>query len=176
MPFVLPADPSPGAVAPASWGDDVRTSLAFLANPPACRVFNGAAIGITSGAGWVPLTFDSERFDTDNMHSTGTNPGRITINTAGIYVVTGHVQWQLNTAGVRGLGIRVNGATFVGTDDYAIGNASLQTTATVYKLAAGDYLELLANQNSGTTPLNVWGSATANGFSLEFAAAWVGTG
>lgn len=39
------------------------------------------------------LTFDSERWDTDGMHSTSTNTGRLTCVTSGLYLVFANVQW-----------------------------------------------------------------------------------
>lgn len=172
MPFVLPSDPSPGNVAPASWGDAVRAGLNYLANPPACRVYNSAALAVAHGVSTV-LTFNSERFDTDSMHSTSVNTGRITINTAGVYQVAAMTEWQANVTGIRQLMIRLNGTTWiVGSSAKGDAASSPLSVSTIEKFVAGDYLEVLGWQNSGAS-VNVLRNANQ---SPEFAAAWIGLG
>lgn len=125
------------------------------------RVYNSANISCASGAA-VALTFDSERYDTDTIHSTTTNTSRLTATTAGKYQIGGSLFFANNTTGARGLQIQLNGATAIaivriptvgGTDVPAL------QISTVYDLAANDYVELVAYQTSGGA-LNV--SASGN--------------
>lgn len=114
------------------------------------RVFNSAAISIANNTD-TALTFDSERWDTDAMHSTSANTGRLTVVTAGKYLVFGTLQYANSALGDRAVIIRLNGATVI---------ARQRTPATItknhdfmvaahYDLAVGDYVELMASQDSG---------------------------
>lgn len=124
------------------------------------RVYNSANISIASGGSGAALTFDSERFDTDSIHSTSSNTSRLTANTAGKYQIGGSLFFANNTTGARGLQIVLNGGTaiailrtptVVGTDVSAL------QINTAYDLAAGDYVELVAYQTSSGS-LNVTAS------------------
>lgn len=124
------------------------------------RVYNSANISVVSGGSGTILTFNSERYDTDNIHSTVSNTSRLTATTAGKYHISGTLFFANNTTGARGLQILLNGATNIaivriptvaGTDVPAL------NISTVYDLAAGDYVELIAYQTSSGA-LNVTAS------------------
>lgn len=142
-------------------------------NPPCCRVTHSTNQAITSGPTTI-LVFNLERYDTDSMHDITTNNSRITFNTAGVYAVGGQVRWEGNDAGDRRLFIRVNaGDTIASTEDSADQSDEFdQNVNTQWKFAVGDYIELIAVQNSGST-LNVNKDAS---LSPEFFAARVGVG
>jgi len=77
-------------------------------------------------------------------------PTRLTCVTAGVYAISGHLQWATVATGVRGIGIYLNGATFVATDSEAGSAASnWQSIATIFPLVVGDYLQLMGYQSSG---------------------------
>ena len=128
------------------------------------RVRNTAAISLTSGTATI-LTFDSERWDTDTIHSTASNTGRLTATTAGKYQITGHVAWQANAnEGNRILDILLNGATIIASESCLEKPANASDTVrctitTHYNLAATDYVELRATQRAVAT-LNI--NATGN--------------
>jgi hypothetical protein len=122
-----------------------------MARHVGARVYNSAAITLTSGAS-TALTFDSERYDYDNIHSTVTNTGRLTATTAGIYHISGHARFDVNATNQRFILIRLNGSTTIANQTAQALAGSLNTAltvSTIYELAAGDYVELLAYQNSG---------------------------
>lgn len=174
MPFVNPPNFVAGAVLTEAQLDILSDNETFLANPPKCRVFHSVAISIPNNME-TSLTFNSERFDTDTMHSTVTNPERITITTAGTYLITGHVIWQNNVTGRRVASIWKNGLSGVGvgvgrseSSPAGTGEAGLNPSALV-SCVAGDFLLLAAYQNSGVA-LNV---ITDQQFSLEFSAIWM---
>jgi hypothetical protein len=138
---------------------------------PSCRVYNNAAISIGNNSVQV-LTFNSERWDTDEIHSTVTNTGRLTCQTAGLYNIFGHVQFAANTTGIRSVLIRLNGSTYLASQLNHQSSAAVAELSvnTIYSLSASDYVELMVYQNSGGA-LNV--NAAAN-YSPEFGMTYLG--
>lgn len=171
MAYSTPPNFATGAILTEAQLDILSNDIAFLANPPKCRVYNSAAISVTNNVE-TALTFNSERFDTDTMHSTAVNTGRITFTTAGTYLVGGSIRWAdtASTAAQR-LAIRVGGATKIAEtlNNHANNGGSPITVTTLYAFSAGDYVELVAYQNTAGA-LNV--TATGNQ-SPEFWAVWV---
>ena len=98
------------------------------------------------------MTFDSESYDTDTMHSTSSNTSRITFTTAGKYSVKGVFCSDTNAV-VYG-GIRLNGSTYIQKE--GVGNAGANTAngftfALDYVFAAADYIELMGTLASTGT-------------------------
>jgi hypothetical protein len=147
-------------------------SINFIANPPACRVYKASSFSHASSGTAQPITFDTERYDTDGMHSTSVNTDRITFTTAGLYLVEGGVQWDANATGVRYLAIRLNGSTIIRLKQDNAVNDLGQIVSTVYKFAAADYVQLMAFQNSGATRTIV----AAGNYTPELSATWQGRG
>jgi len=119
---------------------------------PAARVYNSGALTISHNTN-TALTFDSERFDTDTIHNTGSNTGRLTATTAGKYLITALVRWAANATGRRSVTIREGGDTSIGVvqQDAAAGGGvtTVQEVSCLYDLAANEYVEVVVNQNSG---------------------------
>lgn len=175
MPYTTPSTITTGQLVTATlMNNEWAGNISFLANPPTCRVYNNAAISIPNVT-TTPLTFNSERFDTDSMHSMVSNTGRITFNTAGVYVVTANISWAASAVGFRITNIRLNGATVLASTSSVVRSDGFLDVPcpTIYKFAVGDYIEVTVFQNSGAA-LNV--SAGGGSFTPEFAAAWVGNG
>lgn len=148
----------------------LRDNESFLYSPPRFRVYNSLAEAIPNAA-FTAATFDSERFDTNGMHSTSVNTGRATCQTAGAYLLGGGVEWAANATGVRAAALRINGTTFIGTEAHMTrtdGGTAGSSTVTLYALAATDYVELLVYQSSGGS-LNV---NAASNYSPEFWGIW----
>ncbi|MBA7675386.1 hypothetical protein ES703_83619 [subsurface metagenome] len=107
------------------------------------------------------VIFDMEDHDNDTMWEGVTNPDRITINTEGIYIILGQVQWAASAAGYRGELLWHSVAGWIAQthtqqadfDDLWRGNV-----ATTWYCEVGDYLELRIFQNTGA-PLDAIGSA-----------------
>lgn len=129
------------------------------------RVYNSANISVGDAA-WAVLTFNTERFDTDGIHSTVSNTGRLTATRAGVYAITGHVQFAGNGTGLRGLDIQLNGTTTIASSFGGPGNTAADnlSVAAIYELAATDYVGLRVYQSSGGS-LNV---NAAGNYSPEF--------
>lgn len=156
--------------------EEWQGNISFLLNPPACRVYNNAGLTHTSTGNWQKLSgFNSERYDTDSMHSTSVSSERITINTAGLYLVTAAIEWAANATGLRGLQISLNGSTPIVTDHENSNGASFGTAisvSTVYKFTAGQYFEVHGFQNSGGN----LGIASSANWTPEVSATWIGIG
>jgi len=129
------------------------------------RVRNSANLTIGTGA-WTSLTFDSERWDTDGIHSTVSNTGRLTCVTEGTYSIIGNVRFASNATGYRAVRIYLNGATVIAEVflPAVSGQPTVMAVGTQYELDAGDYVELQVLQNSGGD-LNV---EVAAAYSPEF--------
>lgn len=134
----------------------------------AARVYNSGNQSISNNT-TTALTFDSERWDTDGIHSTSSNTSRLTCTRAGKHLIVGHVRWALNTTGMREIGIRLNGATFLAVLD-ATPNASfdhVMVVTTIWDMAVGDYVELTTYQNSGGALNAVASPNYANEFMIQ---------
>lgn len=125
------------------------------------RVYNSGTISVTTAVVEF-LTFDTQRFDTDSYHSTGTNPNRITVPSDGKYSVgcsiNASATFGLETASL-GVGIYHNrGAT-----QSVIANQSLRVTSDIignrascmeslWDCLAGDYFQVgvLSSTNAAT--------------------------
>jgi hypothetical protein len=149
------------------------TGLAWQIQP-AARVYNNAAIDPAPG-GWVTLTFNTERFDTDAMHSTSTNTGRLTVPTGGdgLYLIGGNL--ELDSGGGtgssdKGIRILLNGTTPIAVNFNEMISTGVDTViaiSTVYALTAKDYVELQVYTEGDVNVL-----ADGN-FSPEFYAIWL---
>ena len=132
---------------------------------PAARVYNSANISIPN-ATLTALTFNSERFDNDSIHSTASNTSRLTATTAGVYSISGNFTMAPLGSGVGLIGVRLNGSLIIAYQRFAGITATnlIQAIQTTYKLDVGDYVELIAHQDSGSA-LNV---IAASNYSPEF--------
>lgn len=181
MPFTDPQtvnNPTAGAAATAAWGDAVRDATVFLATgKPHARVYNSASINHTSSGSFVAVTFDSERYDVGGCHSTASNTSRLTIPSGedGKYRIGGTVVFAASTASDRGLGIMLNGTTYIAqqvmTSNQAGSQPTVMQVSTDYALVAGDYVQLMAMQRSGGT----LAMTAVSAYAPEFWIAWFAT-
>lgn len=148
-------DTTSGAVAvnqPAR-GNQTRYIDRILSLPRA-RVYRNAGLVIATGTDTL-ITWDVLDYDTDGMWDAA-NPTRLYCRTAGLFGVNGWCQWPAVGAGgvLRQMRLRVNGgAKFDSPITYTRdpGDASpvTNTVSISFPLVAGDYLEMLVNQNNG---------------------------
>lgn len=118
-----------------------------------CRVWNNANQSIADTTN-VKLTFNQESYDTDTMHSTVSNTSRITITTAGRYLIWGSMVYASNATGVRVIKFWINnladGFQYGFILNAAVnGSAHYMTSSFIKDLAANDYVEMIAVQTSG---------------------------
>lgn len=129
-----------------------ETKSAFVAHGtiPACRVKSTVSLSIPTGVN-TAIAFNSEKYDTSNIHNDSTNNTRLTVPETGIYLMIGSVGYAGNATGRRELSIRVSGITTI--SDVAIVNLNttspLLSVSAMYSLVLGDYVELMTFQDSG---------------------------
>lgn len=137
----------------------------------AARVHNAGDQSINNET-WTTLTFDSERFDTDTIHSTSSNTGRLTAKTAGKYTIYATVTFANNATGRRIVRFRFNGSTVIAeVGEQGLDNAEVDTViSALYEFAVDDFVEVQAWQSSGG---GLAIKANSN-YSPEFAMARIG--
>ena len=121
------------------------------------RVYHDAAQEIAD-LELVPLAFNQERYDTDEIHDTVTNNHRLTCRTAGKYHIWTNFAFEFNEIGLREAHIMHyrTAAVIIALlrVDATTAFATVISLATVYDLAVDDYVYVLAYQNTGVA-LNV---------------------
>jgi hypothetical protein len=139
----------------ANMNTHLRDNVSWLGNPPTCRVYNSAALATTSGTP-LPLTYNSERWDTESMHSTVTNTERLLAPVAGKYRVGAAVRYASNATNQRELYIERFNSSNVSQGVYihkivpAInGNITDVDVNTEIEMNLNDYVKIVALQNSG---------------------------
>lgn len=117
------------------------------------RVYNNASQSISTST-WTSITFNSERFDTDSYHDTGSNTSRLTIPSNGYYLVGACLEFVTNTTGSRFARFWVDGTTRIGevSQPPAAGsNPTRLNPVVVYQFTAAQYVEVQMFQDSGSS-------------------------
>lgn len=142
----------PSQKAVKAYVDAIAPFLTFYG----CHVYQNAAS--SADAGTVQL-FQVEKFDTDNMHSTSVNTGRITFNTAGKYMFGGTIYTGSATAHTAY--IVLNGTTKLAVGGTGNGGTNGACASGLYQFSQGDYIEMYGESNgaqnsSGDASTNFW--------------------
>lgn len=117
-------------------------------------VYNSAAQVVSNNTETV-ITFNTEDFDAQGLHSTSVNTGRLTIPAGAVtqaYRIRAQVFFLTSAAGTIGyLSIRKNGSRVVSTYENLWGSMTLtmQVEALV-SLAVGDFIDIVFLQNTGS--------------------------
>jgi hypothetical protein len=156
-----------------------RTRLALLGNPPRARVYYSGVQSIATGV-VTAIVFDNSRYNSPGSTG-GVNPwvaGNLTRLTVpagggGTYRMSGVVYFPPSNLGTtRITGIRLNGVAgnllSVAEGRPSAATGALPSCATDYALVAGDYLELVAYQDTGGA-FGVGAAAVTYGSELTFA-------
>ena len=156
-----------------SW---ISVAVVHAAEPPSndisARVFNSADITVPElkPGEWKSLTFNSERWDTANLHETATNSGRLKAPVAGKYYIFANITWQTPIGrGLWGLRLQLNGKTVIAEQTLPITAAPFRismSVGTLYALAVGDYVEVQVFQISGGSLLIHHITATSPEFGM----------
>lgn len=126
-----------------------RTASGLGVKDIGARVYNTSNIS-TLDSTWTSATFDSERWDTDTIHSTSSNTSRLTATTAGKYLIIGHIFFASNSTGQRAVRIRLNGTTIIAQQSTSSVHTSRRfSIPVIYDMAATDYVEIQGFQDSG---------------------------
>lgn len=128
------------------------------------RVYNDANISLTNGS-LTLLTFNTERYDDAAYHDTGSNTGRLTVPSAGRYLVGGHVQTTAASGDPSYVAIRVSGTTFIAVQNILASAGEVYTSiSTIWDCTAGtEYFELGVMVNASSK-----NAIAASAFSPEF--------
>lgn len=124
-------------------------------NDTSVRVFNSTDVTVPQlkPGEWMSLTFDSERWDTADLHETKTNSGRLKAPVAGKYYIFANITWESPIgSGVWGLRLQLNGKTVIAEQTLPNTAAPFRismSVGTLYMFAPGDYVEAQVFQNSG---------------------------
>lgn len=125
----------------------IRDALNFLLDPPRCVLTDAGGGALTNGA-YTAVTFGTEVKDNDSMHSTVTNPTRITIQTAGTYRFSGIAGHASSATANAVLAIRKNGTTlYQGSRVYGAIGFDGACTWVFPGCVVGDYFELMVFTN-----------------------------
>jgi hypothetical protein len=138
-----------------------------FASLPAARAYSAVSHTIPS-ATFTAIPFNAEHFDTADIWSPG-SPTRLTAPRTGTYVVSAAAGWPAG-AGSRTVRIDRSGAQVAASTLPGAGGPS-QVVATITRMNAGEYVELIVHQDSGASV----GTTVCSGNSCpSLAIAWVG--
>ena len=129
---------------------------ATLATPvagtgPAFSAYQNATTTVNNST-WTKIALQAEEFDTASCFDSTTNY-RFTPTVAGYYQVNGCVNFAANALGFRFISIYKNGSSIKNgqnTVGGAINFTAINVSALIYLNGSTDYIELYANQNSGS--------------------------
>lgn len=143
--------------------EDTGTEVGPLAAATAGTTFVGArayssATQNISTATATAVTFGSEEYDTDTIHDTSSNTSRFTVPSGkdGKWSFNGTAFFQANATGYRYAYLRKNGTTEIRGSGMRVlspgsGGGITCAASAVVDLVATDYVELMVEQNSGST-------------------------
>lgn len=164
-----------GTVSTLDQLQQLADALTFQANRPIVLARQTVAQTLTNGL-FTALTFTVDDVDNVDGHNTSSNTTRYVAQYEGWVMTGGGPNFVPNGTGGRGSRWAVNGVTVAGSEimmpSVASLNLGLPARVMPVYLAAGDYLELQAWQNSGG---NLDTAVTSPAMSV-MSALWVSTG
>ena len=141
--------------------------------PAAVRLDKSASQLVSNATDTIITWPSSATFDTDSMYSSSATD-RVTVTTAGIYIVTANIAFGNANVGERIVWLQKNAT---GTTRFAMarsmastGGETIFSISTIVSLSASDYVQLGCYQANGTS-LNVLGSGTQP---TNLALTWIG--
>ena len=125
------------------------------------RVYNNADLTIPNDT-FTDLTFNSEDYDTDTIHSTGTNTGRLTCQTAGKYLAILNCRFDVNAAAVHSQAQILKGTVAIAHVVVPNDNVTMIafSCSVEVDLAVGEYVKSRVYQASGGN-LNIDATASS---------------
>lgn len=140
---------APGEPLPAAVVQQIRDNEEFLIDPPLCSVRASSALAVANGS-VTALPADVELFDNDSMHSTTTNPERITIQTPGRFRFSTRIEFASSGTGAREIRFYKNGSS-LGAAFSMNPNSGVLVVTTYWEdvSVAGDYYHVSVVQTSG---------------------------
>ena len=120
------------------------------------------------------LTFDQVSFDTAHMFDPG-RPTQLKAPVAGIYLITTNVSWAVESNRLNGFNraivLYVNGDHAIAVDQRPPAEETRHVVTTIYRLNAGDTVEVGLGQDAGDLTANAVGD-----YAPSLAMAWIAPG
>jgi hypothetical protein len=172
--------PSAGDLLPLS--ADGHFPASVLPNIPgsvlpniAARIYNSTDEPVPlqiAGGPVTLLTFDRVSFDTANLFDP-THPTALRAPITGVYVINANVSWQISgtTGHNRAVVVYVNGHA-ISIDQRPPAEETRQVVTTIYRLNAGDQVEVGVGQDEAST-LN---ADAVGDYAPSLAMAWIAAG
>lgn len=160
-----------GDVLTATGYNNAQTTLNNHTVPPMASVYRAAALSQTTSGAYQAVSWDTEHFaNTDSMWVVGT-PTRITLATAGIYMVTASVTFNGSATGsLRAMRIDRNGAAFAyGQLVPPNGTINYMNMTSLVESDGSHYVEVMVSQDTGGSLAYSVGSSL-----MRFGAAFMG--
>ena len=142
-------DVSTGDVYTAATHNLILENVENYRVPPMCRVKQTSGQTVNDATPAI-VTFGAEDFDTDAMHDNATNNSRVTINTAGVYLIIASAAYTAGVSDDASMSLLKNGAGGIGGYvSWGPANTGAGMTSTLLiELAVNDYIELSLYQNN----------------------------
>lgn len=138
-----------GQVLTAAQMNDLGENSNNYRVPPMCRVKRTSGQTVNDASPTI-ATFDAEDFDTDEMHDNSTNNSRVTIKTAGVYLIMASAAYTAGVSDDASMSLLKNGSGGIGGYvSWGPANTGAGMTSTLLiELAVNDYIELSLYQNN----------------------------
>lgn len=150
--------------------DDAGTETDLTASG---ATFSGASVyesaNVTGLNGNQTITWDSEFFDTNSYHDTGSNTSRLTVPSTGYYrVSTVFYLYAQDTSTSYSLAFQINATGteyYIGGWDSPITNQIIFAGSRIFNMTANDYVEL--KMTTTDTSWNMGGAANTSVFEIQ---------
>lgn len=147
-----------GQILTAAQLNALAAFTAWMSNPPRVSTYQATVQSIPSSA-YTAVSFDTDSFDSDNMHSVTSNKTRVVLNTPGMYQIDATVPFTAANVGNAFMAIGYNGAgvysnPIPGGAVAAPLSSSLAVMLNIsisWSFHLGDYLEVFVYQSSGSS-------------------------
>jgi len=119
--------------------------------PDAVGLKRTTNFGFTDNGPEQAIPFDTELFDTNELHSASANTTRITIQKAGKYLVLANCQYTIAGAHWGALSLKRNGGSYISrTLQFSNGATNLiPSVAGLFAFSQGDYVEAYVQSGNG---------------------------
>lgn len=139
---------------------------------------SGVTQQLSSGTETIVAFTNTDYYDTDSFHNPSSNSGRITIPSGkgGYYLMYGNIPWQSGSPNTRQIRLYKNGSEMrqVYTFGETTGYYYTQQFTTVVSAVAGDYFEIRATHQNGSS-IYIYGESGAGSLpGLTFGCALMG--
>ena len=150
MAYTTPGTVAAGDVYTAAAHNIQVNNVIALAVPSTCiMTFSGYTHNNLAGV--LNPTF-TEEVDNDSMHATGANNSRITINTAGVYLICITIQQTAGASTQQYIEVYKNGVSIGWQGSAQASGSTTGSVSVVSKAIATDYYQMFVN-NGGTSTL-----------------------